>query len=331
MSFMEERLKRQLKKGEVIFRDGNSGQSMFILLEGQVVISKILGDQETILAKLEPGSIFGEMAIIDNQPRSATAIAATNAVLLEISREMFRNRMEEVPRWLQTFFAILVERLRSATRNQSILLTRGAGRQVVNLLAMLARLEQPDPEGRILLPWSQAVITIAFYLGFNEERVNEMMNKLVSIHLSESTMREGIGRVFLLESPEKFYQFAGYCWNRHMIETGHAKTMPEQFSFKDRHEVELLQVLGEITEEQGAIEDFPAELLAKRLQEKFGSPLALYKLLIDSYGQSGLLEAFNPTGSEPAYRINNKELFQEELAKVQLIAELQACEKKIME
>jgi len=103
MSFMEERLKRQLKKGEVIFQDGKPGQSMFIVLEGQVEISKLLGDQKTILAKLGTGSIFGEMAIIDNQPRSATATAATNTILLEISREMFRSRWKTSPNGCRPF------------------------------------------------------------------------------------------------------------------------------------------------------------------------------------------------------------------------------------
>lgn len=148
MGFMEERLKRQVKKDDLIFRDRESGQSMFIVLEGQVEISKMLGDQKTVLAKLGAGSIFGEMAIIDNHPRSATATAITNAMLLEISREMFRKRLEEVPNWMRTFFAIIVERLRSATKKQSILLTSGAGQQVVNLVTILARQKKPDDQGK---------------------------------------------------------------------------------------------------------------------------------------------------------------------------------------
>lgn len=331
MSALEQRLKRYFKKGQEIFRDGDSGQSMFIILKGYVEITKVLGDQKTVLAKLEPGSIFGEMAIISSQPRSATATATSDATLLEISREMFRSRIEEVPGWLRTFYEIIVERLRNATKTQSILLTRGAGRQVVNLIAMLAKQEEPDSRERIVLPWNQTLMTLAFYLGFNEEQVNEMMNKLVSAHLGESDVREGIGRVFMLEFPEKFYLFADYCRERHMIETGHQRDVSEQFIFKDKQEAELLQVLGEIAEEQGAIEDFPADMLEKRLQERFDKPLASFQEIIDSYGQSGLLEAFHPEGSELAYRINNQDLFKEKLAKEQLVGELGSLEKKIME
>lgn len=330
MSFMEERLKRQVKKGDVIFRDGDSGQSMFIILEGQVEISKMLGDQETVLAKLGAGSIFGEMAIIDGQPRSATATAITNAVLLEISREMFRRRLEEVPNWMQTFFTIIVERLRSATRKQSILLTSGAGRQIVNLVAILVRQEKPDARGKIILPWSKLVSSIAFYIGLDEERVNDIVNKVALTQLCKSDRREGIGRVFTIEYPDKLYQFADYCRERYMVEAGRVREMSEQFSFKDKQEMELLQVLGEIVSEQGAIEDFPAATLEKRLQERFNKPLKTYEPLIESFGQSGLLDSFHPEGSEPAYRVSNRDLLEERLDKIRLLVELRDLEKKIV-
>ena len=331
MGYLEERLKRQVNKGDVIFQDGNSGQSMFIILEGQVEISKILGDQKTVLAKLGVGSIFGEMAILDNQPRSATATAITNGVVLKISREMFRNRLEEVPKWLQTFFGIIVERLRIATRNQSSLLARGAGRQVVNLLAISARQEKPDDQGKIILPWTRMVSSIAFFIGLNEERINDTVNKLVLAHLGKSDRREGIGRVFIIEYPDKVYQFADYCRERHMVETGHAKELSEQFSFKDKQEKELLQVLEEIVTEQGAIEDFPAATLEKHLQTRFKNSMKVYQPMIESFGQSGLLDSFHPEGSEPAYRVNNRDLLEEKLAKVRLLAELSDLEQKIME
>ena len=330
MSALEQRLKRFFKKGEEIFRDGDTGQTMFIVLEGQVEISKVLGDQRTVLATLEKGSIFGEMAIIDNQPRSATASAAINTTLLEISREMFRNRMEEVPNWLRTFFAIIVERLRDATRNQSILLTRGAGRQVVNLLAMMARQEEPDSKERILLPWNQSVINIAFLLGLNEERVNEMLNSIVSAKIGSSEQREGMGRVFMLEFSEKLYQFADYCKERHLIEVGHAKKMSDKFIIKDTGEVEIIEVLDELSQEQGTIEDFSAQVLEERLKDKYEKDLGAYQTVLDELAQSGILQSFHPEGGEPAYRVNDRELFRERLAKVQLMGELSSLEKKIM-
>lgn len=331
MSLMEERLKRYFKKGEVIFKDGDSGQSMFIVLEGQVEISKILGDQKTTLAQLGKGAIFGEMSIIDNQPRSATAMAEHNTILLEISREMFRSRLEEVPRWLQTFFGIIVERLRDATKNQSVLLTQGAGRQIVNLIALFAQQEEPDDQGRVILHWNKLVSFIAFSVGLNEELVVDLINKLEASKLGKSDRREKIGRVFILEDSEKLRLLADFCLERYMIEAGHTKEMSERFSLKDKQEVELLSVLEVIIEEQGAIDDFPVAILESRLQEKYNKPLSVYQKVIDTFSQSGILDSFHPEGSEPVFRINNRELLNEKIASIQLLVELRDLEKKIME
>ncbi len=330
MTFIKEQLKRQYHAGDVIFKDGVPGQSMYILLEGQVEISKILGDHKTILANITPGSIFGEMAILDRHNRSATAKAVTDSVALEISRELFHHRLEEVPKWMQSFFTILASRLRDATRNQSILLTQGPGRQVVNLLAMLAKQEEPDTMDQIIVPWTKAVATIAFLLAFNQERVNDILNALVSSKVAKSDRRENIGRVFILEFPDKFYQFADYCRERYLLEGGHTKEMSEQFRFSSRYELELIQVIEEMRKEQGAMDDYEAAAVAKRLKEKFDQPLETYQSVIDDYASKGVLETFHPEGSEPAYRINNKELFNKKLDKWQRLEEMMRIEKKIM-
>lgn len=330
MSLLEERLKKQFKKGDIIFKDGQTGQSMFIILQGEVEITKMLGDQKTVLASLEPGSVFGEMTIIDNQPRSATATATSDVVLLEISRELFRKRMEEVPKWLQAFFGIIVERLRIATKNQSTLLTQGAGRQIVNLLALFAKQAEPDSAGTVFLPWGEALTSIGFYIGLNEERVNDTMNKLVSLHLAASDRREGFGRVFLLENPDRFYKFAEYCHECHLLETGHLKEMSGAYRFQNKEEVELLLTVQQLIADQGAAEDFPAAMLEERLSEQYKKSFKVYEPLIDGYIQEGIVDKFQPEGAEQSFRINNKDLLQEKIAKVQLLSDFRDLDKNLI-
>jgi CRP-like cAMP-binding protein len=75
-------VERLLRTGEVIFREGDAGDALYVLLQGNVRISKsIRGVGEEALAILEPGSCFGEMALIDSFPRSADARAHTDCVL----------------------------------------------------------------------------------------------------------------------------------------------------------------------------------------------------------------------------------------------------------
>jgi CRP/FNR family cyclic AMP-dependent transcriptional regulator len=319
MGFMAEQLKRVLKAGDVVFKDGAAGQSMFIILQGSIEISKILGDQKTVIAELGPGSIFGEMAVIDRHARSATATALTDATLVEISRELFIKKLGETPKWLQAFFAIIVERLRKATEHQSPLLSQGAGRQIAYLVSLLATREEPDSTQRIILPWKKTVATLSFILAINEEQANEVINAMVSAHLGKSENRENIGRVFVVESMEQLNNFAEYCRERSLLEGGHIKMLSDQFSFSDRSELQ----------EQGVMDDITTSALEKKLQERHNQPIGSYKHVIEQYDKEGILVSFNPEGEAPGFRID-KEKFKEKQEKAQFLEEFEQLEKSIM-
>lgn len=87
---------RKLAPGTYVFREGDQGDHMYIVLDGKVMISKeILGSGEEALAFLERGDYFGEMALIDNQPRSADAKTHDDgAVVLAIPREVLEGILD---------------------------------------------------------------------------------------------------------------------------------------------------------------------------------------------------------------------------------------------
>jgi CRP/FNR family cyclic AMP-dependent transcriptional regulator len=110
-------IERTHPAGEAIFREGDPGQAMFIIVGGKVRISKqVAGIGEEALAILEKGQYFGEMALIEESPRSADAIAHISCTLYEIAREkldqlMFTDKdLAYVLLW--TFVRTLSERLR---------------------------------------------------------------------------------------------------------------------------------------------------------------------------------------------------------------------------
>jgi CRP-like cAMP-binding protein len=83
---------RTAPAGTVLFEEGDPGDELFILLEGKVRISKLVeGVGEEALAILEPGAYFGEMALINDHPRSAHAICNTSVRLGVIRREPFEQ------------------------------------------------------------------------------------------------------------------------------------------------------------------------------------------------------------------------------------------------
>lgn len=102
---------RTYPKDTMIFAEGQIGQEMYILQRGQVKISKIVGDKEVLLAILKPGDIFGEMSLIENKPRSASADAYEDAVLLAVNRANFQRMVTTQPQIITRLTTLLAERI----------------------------------------------------------------------------------------------------------------------------------------------------------------------------------------------------------------------------
>ncbi len=96
--------------GEIIFKDGDIGDSMFIVLEGEISITK--GDKE--IALLEKGASLGEMALLDNENRSANAIAKEDSILLKINQDVFYELMESNADIMKQIIKLLTGRIRTA-------------------------------------------------------------------------------------------------------------------------------------------------------------------------------------------------------------------------
>jgi CRP-like cAMP-binding protein len=102
----------QISKGQTIFLHGEIGMHMYIVLQGQVHIT--IGDQ--IVDLINPGGVFGEMALIDDNPRAGTAIAVTNGSLLRLDEKQFTTLVHESPGFAIKLLRTIVTRVRLADR-----------------------------------------------------------------------------------------------------------------------------------------------------------------------------------------------------------------------
>ena len=98
----------RLAPGDFLFREGDSGDKMYVLLEGEIEI--LLGD--FVLETVGPGSLIGEMALIHDNPRTATAVAKTLCRLAEISRRRFHFLVQQTPHFATHVMKTLADRLR---------------------------------------------------------------------------------------------------------------------------------------------------------------------------------------------------------------------------
>lgn len=110
-------VERVVEAGAVIFKEGDPGNGVYIIGEGQVQISALVGDGDRkVLGRLVPGDFFGEMAVLDDAPRSATASTGGGARLYFISKEGLRALLETSPRLAVRLVREFSQRMREFNR-----------------------------------------------------------------------------------------------------------------------------------------------------------------------------------------------------------------------
>ena len=98
--------------GEVIVREGDAGSSAYLLKSGRVEISKEVEDTRIVLAVLETGQVFGEMSLLDEQPRSATVTTLEPCVLEEVDQEEAEKLIQEASPLLRSILTDMIDRIR---------------------------------------------------------------------------------------------------------------------------------------------------------------------------------------------------------------------------
>ena len=103
---------QSFKAGSIIFREGDEARELFVIKSGQVRIQ--IGNRT--VTELAADSIFGEMALIDNEPRSATAVAVTDVELVGVSEKQFLFLVGQTPYFALKVMRVLAQRLRMTNK-----------------------------------------------------------------------------------------------------------------------------------------------------------------------------------------------------------------------
>lgn len=140
---------RAVSRGNVIFYEDDPGTSCYIIVKGKVKIVVNADDgREHILGVLQDADFFGEMSLIDGQPRSASAIAVEDVQMVTIQRDEFLKLLRSNPEISLKLLVTLSQRLRTADRNMESLAFLSAPGRVARLLLELGKDHgEKTPEG----------------------------------------------------------------------------------------------------------------------------------------------------------------------------------------
>jgi uncharacterized membrane protein len=131
---------RTLGSGELLFREGDPGGTLCVVLEGELEVFTVSKGREQILSRIGPGGHVGEMSVIDGAPRSATARAVGTTRIAELSREDVLDDVVASPAAAQAMLAEMAQRLRRATALIGEHVARNALREVEARLSFGERL-----------------------------------------------------------------------------------------------------------------------------------------------------------------------------------------------
>src|SRR5882724_11694513 len=132
-------IEKIVPKGTAILSEGEVGDSLYAIISGRVKV--FIGDEdgrEIILKILQPGDFFGEMSMVDSQPRSASVSTLENSTFKVLSHEAFAECLTRAPRIATLVMQALAKRLRDADRKISTLALMDVYGRVANTLLELA-------------------------------------------------------------------------------------------------------------------------------------------------------------------------------------------------
>jgi CRP/FNR family cyclic AMP-dependent transcriptional regulator len=184
--FAEVTREREYPRNSVILFEDDPGDSLYIVSSGQVKVVLIGEDgREVILSVLSDGDFFGEMSLIDDEPRSAHVIAMKDSLLLVLRRDDFQQQINQHPSIAVKLLKVLVQRLRRADAKIGGLVLLDVNGRVAKLLLDLA-----EESGGPKITRKLTHHTIAQMIGSSRETVSRAMRELSDRGLVDVTRRE---------------------------------------------------------------------------------------------------------------------------------------------
>lgn len=173
-------VRRRFRRNEVIFHQGDPGDSLHVVATGavKIVLPSSEGD-EAIIASLQPGDFFGELALLDGAPHSATATAVEPVETLSLARAPFQQLLDDDRGLRIALLSGLAAELRRLTAHVEELHFLDLAGRLAMRLVRLARDRDARAEGEVHLDWPFTQSDLAAMIGGTRQSVNKLLSRLV--------------------------------------------------------------------------------------------------------------------------------------------------------
>lgn len=171
---------RRFRKGETVFHQGDPGDALFILASGsvKVVLPSDEGAEPAIVAVLGPGEFFGELAILDGAPHSATIVAVEPTETLVLHRDTFLRLIDTAPELRRALLASLATEIRRLTGHVEDLHFLDLPGRLASRIVRLADAQPAEADGSVRVPWPYTQSELAGMIGGSRQSVNRLLADL---------------------------------------------------------------------------------------------------------------------------------------------------------
>jgi CRP/FNR family cyclic AMP-dependent transcriptional regulator len=194
--------------GQVIFEEGSVGRVMYVLVSGVVELSKITGNGKTLLKTVDQkNDLFGEMSLIDDQPRSATASALQDCELYVINETNFENLIKSNGGFAFKVIQILSERIRQANKQIGELSDTDQRERLLRAMVDFAHQSgEKIYNGGMKVNIGELQTWINSHLGISLKDVELQLNRLIKMNITPLAATSAKTREHIVLSPEFMLQ-----------------------------------------------------------------------------------------------------------------------------
>ena len=187
----EKMISRHYESGKFIFLEDSEGEQCFFVIQGSVKVTRLSKDgREVILAMLNEGEFFGEMALLDGESRSANVIALEETEVLTLNREDFLVVLQDYPQIAIQLLKEMAHRLRKSDRHIASLSLSDAEKRIALCIIRFADEQGVIKRGQVSIPKVPIQQDIANMAGTSRETVSRAINLLEKEHFIKRQGRE---------------------------------------------------------------------------------------------------------------------------------------------
>ncbi|MDR2543148.1 MAG: Crp/Fnr family transcriptional regulator [Treponema sp.] len=169
------RFSRTFHKGEIIFSEFELGDTFYLIQTGRVQLVKLVGEIERTLDILHPSEMFGEMAILENSPRSATAVALDEVKVLEFNSQNFEILLMGNPQIALKLLKMFCKRIYDSKRRFMILTLPDPQAKIADVFLMLDETQPDIDKSSERREFKTTVEGVAHWAGMSVNEVREIL------------------------------------------------------------------------------------------------------------------------------------------------------------